>query len=172
MLIGPSWLQHHFEVQLSLAESPCSAVEETEMWGDPGPRVGADSRSPQSRGTQLPELCLPRRCLALPGRSCTKLRPRWFHRLGFSKVEGSLPESCCPWHFWMHCMLEACYLLHTSPGNSVKHVWSCLQRRLSSHSILYYTLLALAEEEGGQENDPQMMPGPTDNAWRDYGYRD
>lgn len=36
MLLQPSILEHRFEVKLSLAESSCSAVEETRAWGGPG----------------------------------------------------------------------------------------------------------------------------------------
>lgn len=49
MLSGPSLLQHHLEVKLSLAESPSSVVEETEARGHHGPclRTGSSYQSQQ-----------------------------------------------------------------------------------------------------------------------------
>lgn len=59
-------------------------------------------------------------------------------------------------------------LVHVCPVHSVKR-WSgnASRESLSSHNVLYYTLLALTAEERGSENGSW-----TDNAWRNRGQRD
>lgn len=62
MLLRPSLLQQHFEVKLSLAESPCSAAEETEA-GEVQDLEGRQQFTPKPAGraprarlvTKLPE---------------------------------------------------------------------------------------------------------------------
>ena len=57
MHLRPSLLQHGFEVKLSLAESPCSAVEETKAWGGPGPAEGQRAAITKPASTASRALC-------------------------------------------------------------------------------------------------------------------